>query len=126
MSEAEAFVKSWSGIWRGPDSDPQLYMDLLHEGCPLINPINAIKREDLLQFMVELVEMEPDIRVTPTQWAATDDGVMFEWVNTGTLNGKPFELRGVDYYRLTGGKATEGVAYFDPRPFLEAQEGADR
>ncbi len=50
-SDAEAFVETWSRVWRGRDSDPQLYMTLLHDGCPLINPINAIKREDLPQFM---------------------------------------------------------------------------
>jgi hypothetical protein len=30
MTEAEAFVENWSRVWRGPDSDPQLYMELLH------------------------------------------------------------------------------------------------
>jgi len=122
MSDAEAFVEAWSRIWRGPDSDPEYYMGLLHEGCPLINPINEIKREDLPAFMAAFLEMEPDVRVVPTSWAEKDDGVIFEWVNTGTLSGKPFELRGVDRYTLRNGKATEGIAYFDPRPFLEAQE----
>jgi hypothetical protein len=86
-------------------------MDLLHEGCPLINPINEIKREDLPEFMAALLEMEPDLSVVPTMWAETDDGVIFEWVNQGTLNGKPLELRGVDRYVLEDGKATAGYAY---------------
>jgi hypothetical protein len=41
--------------------------------------------------------------------------------DTGTLQGAPLELRGADRYTLRGGKATEGHAYFDPRPFLDAQ-----
>jgi hypothetical protein len=51
MNEAEAFVESWSRVWRGADSDPELYMKLLHEGCPLINPISEIRREELPGFM---------------------------------------------------------------------------
>ena len=44
MTEAVLFVETWSNVWRGRDSDPQLYMQLLHEGCPLSNPINPIER----------------------------------------------------------------------------------
>jgi SnoaL-like domain len=119
VTEAEAFVERWSTVWRGRESDVELYMELLHEGCPLINPVSAITREDLPGFMAALVEQEPDIRVVPTRWAATDDGVLIEWVNTGTLNGNALELHGADRYTLREGKAVEGVAYFDPRPFLE-------
>jgi ketosteroid isomerase-like protein len=122
MTEAEAFVESWSKVWRGPDTNAQLYMELLHEGCPLINPIGPITREDVPQFVKAVLEAEPDIRVVPTRWAETEDGgVLIEWVNSGTLNGAPFELRGADRYTLTYGKATEGYAYFDPRPFLDEQ-----
>lgn len=120
MRDAKWFVESWSKVWNGPESDPELYMQLLHEGCRLVNPINEIRREDLPEFMKAVLEMEPDIRVVPTRWAETEGGVLIEWVNTGTLHGVPFELRGVDRYTLRGGKATEGYAYFDPRPLLAA------
>jgi hypothetical protein len=32
MNAAEAFVERWSKVWRGPDSDPQLYMELQARG----------------------------------------------------------------------------------------------
>jgi SnoaL-like domain len=121
MTDAQAFVESWSKVWHGRDSDPQRYMELLHEGCPLINPLNTVTREELPEFFEGVLAIEPDIRVVPTRWAETDDGVLIEWVNTGTLHGDPFELRGADRYTLRDGKATEGYAYFDPRPFLDAQ-----
>jgi ketosteroid isomerase-like protein len=122
MTEAETFVQNWSRVWRGRDSDAELYMELLHDGCPLINPINPITREDLPGFAEAVLAAEPDIRVVPTRWAGSDDGsVLIEWVNTGTLYGAPIELRGADRYTLRDGKATEGHSYFDPRPFLDAQ-----
>jgi hypothetical protein len=119
MTEAEAFVESWSRVWRGPDTDPGLYMCLLHEGCPLVNPINPITREDLPSFVEAVLKIEPDIRVVPTRWAETADGVLVEWLNTGTLHGARFELRGGDRYTFRDGKASEGYSYFDPRPFLD-------
>jgi hypothetical protein len=119
MSKVEAFVERWSRVWNGPDSDPDLYMGLLHEGCPLINPLNEIKREDLPEFMAAVLQNEPDIRVEPVRWAETDDGVLIEWVNRGTVGGAPFELYGADRYTLRDGKGSEGYSYFDPRPFLE-------
>jgi hypothetical protein len=42
-------------------------------------------------------------------------------VNTGTLRGAPFELRGADRFTLRDGKGTEGYSYFDPRPLLEGE-----
>jgi hypothetical protein len=123
MTKAEAFVEKWSQVWRGPDSNVELYMDLLHEGCPLINPINPTTREDLPQFFESVLAVVPDIRVVPTRWAETDDGsLLIEWVNTGTLRGSPIEIRGVDRYTLRDGKAAEGYSYFDPRQLLVGAE----
>jgi SnoaL-like domain len=121
VNQAEAFFENWSRVWRGAESDPELYMELLHPSCPLINPINEIRRKDLPGFMEAVLEMEPDIRVVPTRWAETDDGVLIEWVNTGTLNGEPFELSGADRYTLRDGRGSEGHSYFDPRPLLGVQ-----
>jgi hypothetical protein len=122
------FVDIWSQVWRGRDSDPHLYMQLLPGGCPLVNPIGAGTREDLPEIFEAFLAIEPDIRVVPTRWAETADGsILIEWVNTGTLHGAPFELRGADRFTIRDGKASEGYSYFDPRPFLEeAQAPAGR
>lgn len=126
MSDAEAFVESWSKVWNGPDSNPTLYMEILHEGCRLVNPIAEGTREELPRIFESFLEVEPDLRVVPTRWAETNDGVLIEWVNTGTLHGQPIELRGADRFTLRDGKATEGHSYFDPRPFLDRVGQADR
>jgi hypothetical protein len=116
MSDAGAFVDNWLRVWR--DRDGQGYAELLHKGCVLDNPIGPIPREELQKFVAELVAIWPDHRIAATRWAATDDGVLIEWVASGTLPGGPIELRGADRYTLRDGKVAEGVAYFDPRPLL--------
>jgi ketosteroid isomerase-like protein len=122
MSDAQTFVQNWLRVWR--DRDGQAYAELLHEDCVLDNPITQIPREQLPQFVDSLLAVWPDHRITATRWAATDDGVLIEWVATGTLLGSPIELRGADRYTLRDGKVVEGVAYFDPRPVLERQQAA--
>ena len=122
MSDAQTFVENWLRVWR--DRDGQAYAELLHEDCVLDNPITQIPREQLPQFVDSLLAAWPDHRITATRWAATDDGVLIEWVATGTLLGSPIELRGADRYTLRDGKVVEGVAYFDPRPVLERQQAS--
>jgi ketosteroid isomerase-like protein len=118
VNDAKTFVEVWSTVWDGSNSDPDRYMEILHEGCRLINPVMVGTREDLPQIMQAFLELEPDVRVVATRTSETDDSVLIEWRNTGTLRGKPFELRGTDCYALRDGKGIEGYSYFDPRPFL--------
>jgi hypothetical protein len=119
VGNAQSFVEDWSRVWRGPDSDPQFYMELLHEDCRLVNPFGAGTRQDLPQIFESVLAVEPDIRVVPTRWAETEDGVIIEWVNTGTVRGHAIEIRGVDRFTLRDGKGSEGYSYFDPRPLLD-------
>jgi ketosteroid isomerase-like protein len=124
MADAQAFVDDWHRVWR--DRGGHAYAELLHEDCVLYPPMGAVTREQLPQFVDSLLAIWPDHRIEATRWAATSDGglihVLMEWVATGTLPGGPIELRGVDRYTLRGGKAVEGVSYFDPRPLLERQQ----
>jgi ketosteroid isomerase-like protein len=124
VSAAKAFLEGWSKAWR--DRDGHAYAALLHEGCVLTNPVNPVTREELPQFVDTLLANMPDHRITVTRWGATADGVLFEWVMTGTLPGGPIEVRGADRYNLRDGKATEGESYFDPRRLLELQQAPSR
>jgi hypothetical protein len=94
-------------------------MSLLDEGCPLINPVSPGAREDLPKIMDAYLQAEPDVHVVPIRWAETANGVLIEWLNMGTLNGRPFELRGADRYTLRNDRASEGSSYFDPRSLLK-------
>jgi hypothetical protein len=121
MSEARAFVDRWSRIWA--DHDGPGWPQLLHEGGVLRNPLGEVARADLPGYMEALVAMAPDHRIAATRWGETPDGVLIEWVMTGTLPGGPVEIRGADRFTLRDGRATEGIAYFDPGPWVDRMAG---
>lgn len=114
MSEAEKFVAQWSRIWR--EHDGVGWQDLLHPECVLRNPLGEVTRADLPGYMANLVLGIPDHGLAATRWGETPDGVLIEWVMTGTLGGRALEIHGTDRFTLRDGKATEGFAYFDPSP----------
>ena len=123
-ADAQRFVEDWLRVWR--ERDGYAYAELLHEDCVFDNPMGPITRQQLPQFVDSLLAIWPDHRIEATRWGATADGVLIEWVATGTLPGGPIELRGADRYTLRDGKVAEGVACFDPRPVLELRSRPGR
>lgn len=115
---AQSFVQEWARIWREHDGEnwPQMF----HEGFVARNPLGDVQREQLPAFMANLLSSMPDHAIRLTHWAATTDGVLLEWIMTGTLPTGPIEISGVDRFTLKGGKSTDGAAYFDPRPMIQA------
>jgi steroid delta-isomerase-like uncharacterized protein len=119
--DASSFVESWATIWR--DHDGERWPSLLHEGAVLRNPFGELSRSELPAYMAGLVASIADHQIRPLGWAATSDGVFIEWVMTGRLGEAAFEICGADRFRLSGGRAVEGVAYFDPTPLLASGSG---
>lgn len=113
-----SFVESWTTMWR--DHDGERWPSLLHEGAVLRNPLGELSRSDLPGYMAGLVAGIADHRISPVSWAATSDGVFIEWLMTGRRGESAFEIRGVDQFRVSDGRALEGTAYFDPTPLLAA------
>jgi ketosteroid isomerase-like protein len=117
-SEGERFLERWAAIWRDHDGDA--WPDLLHEECVLSNPMGQLARTDLPGYMANLVAGVSNHKLKPLRWGKTSDGVLIEWVMTGRLPGGEFEIHGADRFTLRDGRAVDGVAYFDPRPLIEA------
>jgi ketosteroid isomerase-like protein len=114
MSEVKEFVEQWSRVWAAHDGDS--WPQLVHEGCVLRNPLGAVARHDLPGYMANLVRAMPDHTLTATSWGETADGVLIEWVMTAG----GVEIAGADRFTLRDGRATDGVAYFDPTPMITA------
>jgi hypothetical protein len=118
MSEAREFFEQWSRIWR--EHDGKGWPRLLVDGAVLRNPMGVVPRAHLPAYMASLVASMPDHKIEPIRWAETADGILIEWVMTGTLRGSSVEIRGADRFTLRGSQAVEGVAYFNPAPLLNS------
>lgn len=57
-------------------------------------------------------------------WTARGDVVVVEWQSTRFGNGKRFEWRGTDKFRLKDGKILEERVYTDTAPLRAARTGA--
>jgi len=109
-------------MWRDHDGDR--WPSLLHEGGVLRNPFGELSREELPGYMAGLVAGIADHQIKPLSWGATADGVVIEWLMSGRIGATRLEVGGVDRFTLRDGLIVEGVAYFDPAPFLNPEEAA--
>lgn len=116
ISDDASFVAKWAAMWR--DHDGGRWQDLMLEGGVLRNPLGDLSRDDLPGWMSGLVAGITNHEITALRWGSTEDGVLIEWLMTGQLGATPLEIRGVDRFTLKDGLIAEGVAYFDPAPFL--------
>lgn len=114
--EVASFVEAWTAVWR--DHDGQRWPTLLHEDGVLRNPFGELSRAELPGYMDGLVATISDHRIAPLSWRPTPDGVLIEWLMTGSVGAVPLEIRGVDRFTLRDGLVVEGVAYFDPAPLV--------
>lgn len=121
-SDAKRFVDAWAAVWR--DHDGEAWPDLLAEGCVLRNPMGAVGRDELTAYMAGLVGGIPEHQIKLLRWGPTSDGVLIEWLMSGRLPGGTIEIEGVDRFTLVDGRATDGVAYFDPRPLIDGLSGS--
>jgi len=110
------FVAAWTQMW--DDHDGEFWPSLLRADGVLKNPFGVLTREELPGYMAGLVAGISDHQIHRLSWGPTNDGVLIEWLMTGQIGDRPLEVRGVDRFTLHDGLIVEGVAYFDPAPFL--------
>jgi SnoaL-like domain len=119
-SDAARFVEHWTDVWR--ELDPDRFPELFHSEGTLYHPtmsrpITSVEEPAYVAGLKQAVE---GLKLVPTRWGETEDGVLIEWQLTGTLADKPLDLRGADRFTLRGAKAVEGIAYFDTYPIWAA------
>jgi ketosteroid isomerase-like protein len=53
----------------------------------------------------------PDARFETEEMFTVGDRCVVRWIYRKTKNGKPWHLRGIDLFRVQGGRVTEKLAY---------------
>jgi len=119
---AELFVEQFQEMWRAPTPEgfAALFQEDGHFKHPeMPQPLPASAAQGYMQAVLEVI---PDLSLRLRHAAHTDDVVMLEWTQSGTVAGQAINWDGADRFTLHDGLAVEGVAYFDPRPVLAALE----
>jgi predicted pyridoxine 5'-phosphate oxidase superfamily flavin-nucleotide-binding protein len=112
-NDAGDFVARFAEAWRDPD--PAVFRGFWHEDGWLLHPTmeHPIAAESVPQHVEGLMRALPDVSLRVLRWASRDDHLFIEWELTGTLGDERLVVPGVDRFTLRGGRAVEGVAYFD-------------
>jgi SnoaL-like protein len=74
---------------------------------------HPILAEAVPQHIEGLMRAVPDVSLRVLRWASRGEDLFIEWELTGTVGYKRLVVPGVDRFTLRGGRAAEGVAYFD-------------
>lgn len=78
--------------------------------------------ENIVAEMKRYHEMMPDMKATMTKSLA-DDEYVFTWSKTsGTMNGTPTEMTGMDVSKFKDGKAVEHWIYMDPNEMAKMMQ----
>ena len=121
-ADVEAFVLKFAAAWATRDADQ--FLALWHPDGILRTPF--VGRPVAGSELGKLTEVQAQKSRTVWQlidWASRGDVVIIEWQNSGFADGKRFDFRGVDKFRLRDGKIAEEIVYADTAPLRAALKG---
>jgi ketosteroid isomerase-like protein len=122
-AELQEFVTRFAAAWAARDGNA--FLELWHpEGSlntPLVN--RTIKGSELHGLMEAQKAAAPDFVWQLLDWTSRGDVVMIEWQTTRIVNGARFDWRGVDKFRIKGGKIIEERVYSDTAPLRALPSG---
>jgi ketosteroid isomerase-like protein len=123
-AEAQDFVTRFAAAWAARYGEA--FLALWHKDGVLRTPLadRPIAGHELGRLNDMLKEQAPDIVWQLLDWTQRGDVVIVEWQSTRLAGGRRFDWRGVDKFRLAGGKIMEERVYMDTAP-LRAARGGD-
>lgn len=122
--DLQEFVTRFAAAWAARDG--AAFLAMWHpEGrlyYPLVNrPLAGSEIPRLNDVQKEAV---PDLVWQLLDWTSRGNTVIIEWQCTRVTNGKRFEWRGIDKFRIEDGKILEERVYMDTAPLRAARTGA--
>jgi ketosteroid isomerase-like protein len=118
------FVTRFAAAWAARDGEA--FLALWHPEGLLQTPLvgRMVKGSELARLMEVQKAAAPDFVWQLLDWTSRGDVVIIEWQTTRIINGARFDWRGVDKFRIQGGKIIEEVVYTDTAPLRAARSGA--
>jgi ketosteroid isomerase-like protein len=121
--EIQDFVTRFAAAWA--DRDGEAFLALWHPDGVLHSPLydRAVAGKELGRLTEIVKKRAPDSVWQLLDWTARGDTIMVEWQNTRTIDGKRFDWRGVDKFRLRDGRIVEERVYADTAPLRAVATG---
>jgi ketosteroid isomerase-like protein len=83
----------------------------------------AVKGSELDRLMQVQTAAAPDFVWQLLDWSSRGDVVIIEWQTTRIVDGRRFDWRGVDKFRIRAGKIIEERVYCDTAPLRALRTG---
>lgn len=111
--EIQDFVTRFAAAWAARDGDA--FLALWHPDGLLHSPLYArpVAGTELGRLTALVRESAPDHVWQLLDWTARGEVVVIEWQATRTVDGRRFDWRGVDKFRLRDGRIAEERVYMD-------------
>jgi len=121
--EVQDFVTRFAAAWAARDGNA--FLDLWHGDGTLTTPLvnRAVKGSELARLMEVQTAAAPDFVWQLLDWTWRGSVVIIEWQTTRNVDGRRFEWRGVDKFRLKDGRIAEEVVYSDTAPLRAFRSG---
>lgn len=121
--EVQEFVTKFAAAWAARDGEA--FLALWHADGVLHSPLydRPVAGKEFGRLTDFVVAVAPDLVWQLLDWAARGDVVVVEWQTTRIVDGRRLDTRGVDKFRLHGGKILEERVYTDTAPLRAARRG---
>lgn len=124
-SPEERYVAEWRKGWSHGAGETCLNehaTTIFDEHTLYIQPLfDAVAGEQgMRRLFGRIFALIPDMRVELDHWAVKEETAFIEFTITGTVGGRPVQVRGVDRMQLDGDKLVVRESYFDTLPLLIA------
>jgi ketosteroid isomerase-like protein len=114
-----AFAAAWA------TRDGNSFLELWHPDGTLTTPLvdRPVKGSELAKLIEVQTVSAPDFVWQLLDWTSRGNVVTIEWQTTRHVEGRRFEWRGIDKFRLSDGKIAEEVVYSDTAPLRAFRSG---
>jgi ketosteroid isomerase-like protein len=122
-AETQDFVVRLAAAWAARDGNA--FLDLWHPEGVLHTPMvgRTVAGSELKRLVETQTAAAPDFVWQLLDWTSRGDVVIVEWQTTRIVDGKRFDWRGVDKFRISAGKVIEERVYCDTAPLRALRTG---
>lgn len=124
-TDVQSFITKFAAAWAARDG--AAFLALWHPDGVLHYPLagRLIAGDELARLNEVQLESAPDLVWQLLDWTWRADVVIVEWQSSRVFDGKRFDWRGVDKFRLKDGKIVEEWVYMDTALLRALRSGTD-